>query len=55
MFVLDRQGRVLSANARACSLVKMGKHELLAKTVYDLAPKVFADEVADNMAQWFLV
>ncbi len=53
VFVLDRQGRVLSANARACSLVKMGKHELLAKTVYDLAPKVFADEVADNMAQWF--
>jgi PAS domain S-box-containing protein len=53
VFVLDREGNVVSANTSACELVKMGKQELLAKRVHDLVPAQFSGEVDTNMDQWF--
>ncbi|VGO21527.1 response regulator [Pontiella sulfatireligans] len=53
VFVLEKDGTIVSANARACKSLKMSKQELLAKTIYDLAPSALYDEVAGNMAQWF--
>lgn len=53
VFVFDREGYVTAANTRACQLVKMPKEDLLTKTIYDLTPDQFRDEVKSNMRMWF--
>jgi len=53
IFVIDRDGHIISANSQAGRLVKMDRQELLSKTVYALAPEEFHDEVRSNMEQWF--
>ncbi len=53
VFVLDREGHIISANTRACESVRIKKQTLLTKRVHDLTPAVFADEVDENMRLWF--
>lgn len=53
VFVLDKEGHIITANSRACKSVKMKKQELLSKRIHELAPAVFYDEVNLNMRQWF--
>jgi PAS domain S-box-containing protein len=53
VFVVDREGHVISANASACASVKMAKQKLLTKRVHDLVPLSLRGEVDDNMRQWF--
>ena len=53
VFVVEQSGHVVSANSRACELVKLSKNEVLKKTVYDLAPNEFHDDVKANLDQWF--
>ncbi len=53
VFVLDRAGHITTANTEACNLVKMAKQELLSKTIYDLAPEQYHDEVKSNLDLWF--
>jgi len=53
IFVIERDGHIVSANSQAGRMVKMDRQELLSKTVYDLAPGEFHDEVQSNMEQWF--
>ncbi len=54
VFVLDREGNIISANSCASKLVKMPKQELLTKRVHDFAPEAFHDDVDENMEKWFL-
>ena len=53
VFLFDKQGQVIAANACACDELKMTKNELLCKTAYDLTPPEFHEEVARNMRKWF--
>ncbi len=53
MFVIDRDGHVITANAQACSMVKMDKQTLLSKNIYDLAPAEVSDEITINMQRFF--
>jgi PAS domain S-box-containing protein len=53
VFVLDREGLVLSANDRACSSVKMSKLELLSKRIHNFAPKSDESDVTENLKKWF--
>ncbi len=53
IFVMDPDGQIITANSQASRLVKIDRQELLSKTVYDLAPEAFHEEVRENMRQWF--
>ncbi len=53
VFVMDRSGHITTANTQACHLVKMDKNELLAKSIYDLAPENVHNEIKSNLRLWF--
>lgn len=53
VFVLNRDGQILSVNDRACHSVKMKKQELMSRKVHDLVPAEFSADVDANMEQWF--
>ncbi|VGO17848.1 Virulence sensor protein BvgS [Pontiella desulfatans] len=53
VYVLDREGHIVSANTQACEMVKMKKEVLLTKRVHDLVPEAFRAEVDGNMKTWF--
>jgi len=53
IFVMNRDGQITTANIQACRLVKMDQPTLLSKSVYDLAPPEWHEEVASNMQLWF--
>ncbi len=53
VFVLERNGQVVSVNSRACELLKMTKAELLTKTVFDLSPAEMKGEVESNLRKLF--
>jgi len=53
IFVIDRSGHIITANTQASVLVKVKKQDLLSKTIYDLAPERFHNEVQSNLDLWF--
>lgn len=53
VLVIDRKGQIITANARACTFVKMKKQEILTKRIHDLAPPAGREEVDSNMNKWF--
>lgn len=53
VFVVDRDGHIISANSRACESVKMKKQKLLTQRIHDLTPSEYSSVVDDNMDQWF--
>lgn len=53
IYVVDREGHIISANTQACEMVKMKKQNLLTKTIHDLTPPEFINEVDSNLDQWF--
>jgi PAS domain S-box-containing protein len=53
VFVVDQAGQIVAVNSRACESMKMNKQELLSKTVYDLVPPAFHEDVDHNMRMWF--
>jgi len=53
VLVVDREGQIITANARACKSVKMTKQELLGKKIHDLTPEESKEEVDSSMDKWF--
>ncbi|MDF7798454.1 transporter substrate-binding domain-containing protein [Pontiellaceae bacterium B1224] len=53
VFVLDREGNILSANNRACQFIGMSKQQMLSMRVHDLAPEGASEDVDANMKLWF--
>ncbi|MDF7826892.1 response regulator, partial [Pontiellaceae bacterium B12227] len=53
VYVLDREGNILSANEQACKSVKTAKPVLLTKRIHDLVPPEYSTDVDQNMKQWF--
>ncbi|MBT8043277.1 MAG: transporter substrate-binding domain-containing protein [Pontiella sp.] len=53
VFVLERNGQIISVNSRACDLVKTTKSELLTKTLFDLTPPELKGEAESNLRKWF--
>ncbi len=53
VFVIDRDGNIVSANSEACTLVKDDKPNVLNKTLYDLIPEDVHGGEESNLQRWF--
>ncbi len=54
VFVVEKDGKLITANSRACEFVKTAKKDLLKKSLYDLVPKEGHSAVKANLEKWFL-
>ena len=53
VFVIDRDGKIVSANSEACILVKDDKLNVLNKTLHDLIPEEVHGGEESNLQRWF--
>lgn len=53
IFVIDRYGHITTVNTQACAMIGTEKPDLLAKTIYELVPEEYHEDVRDTVRMWF--